>query len=121
LVPGKDILLDGFPRSKPQAEWLLEKVKGDFDVIAFLINLDEETADKRRLKRIQDYEMLGKEPRKDDIDPTILQNRFQEYREKTEPTIEFLRQRLGDKFYDMDGKLAIEDVYDNIMKVYTTI
>ena len=121
LVPGKDILLDGFPRNIAQAEWLLDRTRDKFDVIAFLINLDEDTAEARRLKRINDYVLLGKEPRKDDVDPAVLQKRFAEYREKTEPTIEFLRGKLGDKFFDMDGKLAIEDVYDNIMKIYTKL
>lgn len=121
LVPGKDILLDGFPRSVIQAEWLLNEVSGKFEIVTFLINLDFETADKRRLKRIEDYKLLGKEPRADDIDPTIIQKRFAEYREKTEPTIEFLRQKLGDKFFDIDGKPAIEDVYDSIMKIYTVL
>jgi adenylate kinase family enzyme len=53
------------------------------------------------------------------MDPTILPKRFAEYREKTEPTIEFLRQKLGDKFFAIDGRPTIEDVYSNIMKILT--
>jgi len=121
LVPGKDILLDGFPRSIPQVEWLLEQAGDDFDVVAFLLQLDEESAMRRRDKRINDYLLLGETPRGDDTDPTILPKRFIEYREKTEPTIEFLRQKLGDKFFDIDGRLTLEDVYDNMMKIYTKI
>ena len=76
---------------------------------------------RRRDKRINDYLLLGETPRGDDTDPTILPKRFIEYREKTEPTIEFLRQKLGDKFFDIDGRLTLEDVYDNMMKIYTKI
>ena len=121
LVPGKDILLDGYPRSIPQAEWLLEQVAGKFDVVTVLLLLDEETATKRRDKRINDFLMLGETPRGDDTDPTILPRRFAEYRDKTEPTIEFLRRKLGGKFFEVDGRLTLEDEYDNVMKILTAI
>ena len=121
LVPGKDILLDGYPRSIPQVEWLLEQVGDKFDIVSFLLQLDEATATKRRDKRINDYLLIGETPRGDDTDPTILPKRFAEYREKTEPTIEFLRQKLGGKFFEIDGRPTLEDVYDNIMKILTAI
>ena len=121
LVPGNDILLDGYPRSIPQVEWLLEKTANDFDVFSFLLELDEETAIRRRDKRINDYKLLGEEPRKDDTDPTVLPKRFAEYREKTEPTIEFLRKKLGDNFFLIDGRPTLEDVYETIMKIYARL
>jgi len=121
ISPDKNILLDGYPRNIPQAKWLVDKYEKDFDIITIFLHLDEETAIRRRDKRINDYLLRGEEPRKDDTDPLSLSKRFAEFREKTIPTIEFLRQRLGDKFFDLDGSLAIEDVYDNIMTILSKI
>jgi adenylate kinase len=114
---GKDLLLDGYPRTIGQAKWIFDNLKDKFDIISFLINLDEKTATFRRDKRINDYLIRGEEPRKDDIDPTVLPRRFAEYREKTEPTVEFLRKELGDKFFEVDGRPTLEDVYESIMRI----
>lgn len=122
FVHGRDILLDGYPRTVGQSEYVLDKAAaGEFDVVAILLEINEETAELRRQKRINDCLMRGEQPRKDDVDPTILPKRFAEYREKTEPTIEFLRQKLGNKFFAIDGTPTIEDVYSDIMKILTAL
>jgi adenylate kinase len=118
LTPGRDLLLDGYPRSIPQVEWLLNKVDDTrFDVIAFFLEISEEVSLFRRDKRVANALQKGEAPRKDDLDPTILPKRFAEYREKTEPMIEFLRKRLGDNFFTIDASVVIEDVYSEIMKI----
>lgn len=114
LVSGSDFIFDGFPRSVEQAEWLFENAK-DFEIFAVLLEIDEGMAEKRRDHRIKHMLDNGETPRKDDLDPNALPKRFAEYREKTAPTIDYLREKLGDNFCAIDGAGYLEDVYDNIM------
>jgi adenylate kinase len=112
LVPGKDIVLDGYPRSVPQAEWLLGRMKRmPFNVIAILLEISEETAALRRDNRIAKALANGKTPRKDDLDSSALSRRFAEYYEKTAPMVEFLRKELGGKFYNVDASVSVEEVF----------
>jgi adenylate kinase len=118
LVPGSDYLLDGYPRSIRQAEWLLGKAAAlSFDVIAILLEIDEETATARRDKRLRETLERGETPRKDDINPDALPKRFAEYREKTEPMLDYLKQKLGDKFFTVDAKPPLEDVFAAVAKI----
>lgn len=116
IIHGKDLLLDGYPRSVPQAEWLLNKAV-DFDMVSVLLEVDETVSIFRRDNRINQARLNGLEPRKDDLDPTVLPRRFVEYREKTFPMIEFLREKLGDDFYSIDGSRTIADVYLDVKKI----
>ena len=116
LTPGQSLLLDGYPRSVAQAEYILDLAKkSDVDVCAVLLEIDEDLAMKRRDHRIKHMVDNGETPRKDDLDPEALPKRFSEFREKTAPMIEYLREKLGDNFCAIDGSGYLEDVYDNIM------
>jgi adenylate kinase len=118
LSPEKNIVLDGYPRSVPQAEWLLEKVKDmPFEVVAILLEISEEIATRRRDNRIAETLASGGVPRKDDLDSSVLSKRFAEYYEKTAPMVDFLRQKLGDKFYSIDASVPVEEVYAAVEKV----
>jgi adenylate kinase len=116
VVHGEDLLFDGYPRSIPQAEWLL-KTEKDFEIIAILLEIDETVAVSRRDKRINQSRLKGIELRKDDLDPTVLPKRFEEYYEKTAPMLEFLRERLRDNFYSIDASVTIDGVYSSIKKI----
>ncbi|MDR1071720.1 MAG: nucleoside monophosphate kinase [Rickettsiales bacterium] len=112
LVPGGDIVLDGYPRSIPQAEWLLGHAAGmPFEIIAILLEIDEKIAEQRRDSRIAKALANGETPRKDDADSSALSRRFAEYYEKTAPMVKFLRQKLGDNFYNVDASVSVEEVY----------
>ena len=100
---GHNLVFDGYPRSISQAKWLLKKLEaGNFDVIAILLEITEETAIARRDNRIAETIAAGEKPRKDDLDPMALPKRFKEYYEKTAPMIEFLRKKLGNNFYSIN-------------------
>lgn len=73
-----DVVLDGFPRTIPQAEWLMEQVKaGRFTLngIVYLTATTEAVT-----------ERLTARGRLDDQEAVILE-RFKEYKELTEPVV----------------------------------
>ncbi len=81
----RGIIFDGFPRTIEQAK-KLDRLLGKLGVglnHALLLNLPDEIA-KERIK-----ERAKSSGRKDDAKDSIIEKRFQEYKEKTEPLIEF--------------------------------
>jgi len=106
IDPKQEFILDGFPRTVPQADWLLEQVQqGRFDLTA-VVNLDasEEVVKQRLLSR----------GRQDDTEEA-LRERFREYRAVTKPILEHLRQE-GIPVHDIDASQEPRLVHDAILK-----
>jgi len=81
----RGIIFDGFPRTIEQAK-KLDRLLGKLGVglnYALLLNLSDEIAKERIRERAKTS------GRKDDAKDSIIEKRFQEYKEKTEPLIEF--------------------------------
>jgi adenylate kinase len=102
----QEFVLDGFPRTVPQADWLLEQVhKGRFKLSAVIhLTASEEVVRSRLLDR----------GRQDDTEEAIAK-RFNEYRTATLPIIEHLRQE-GANVCDIDASQGIRNVHDAILK-----
>lgn len=100
----KDFVLDGFPRTPQQADWLLNQVKhGQLEVKAVIhIVADEETVRERLLAR----------GRQDDTDDAI-DERFKEYRETIVPILEHFK-KAGVTVHDIDGNQSVDAVHDAI-------
>jgi len=101
------LLVDGFPRTVPQAE-VLEEALDFFDrKNLHIINLDtpEEVVRKR---------MLGR-ARTDDTNESI-ETRLRWYREDTLPVLDYYRVRPDTKVHDLDGTDSIDGVHKQIMK-----
>jgi adenylate kinase len=81
LPDEEEVLMDGFPRTVPQAEWLLEQVKqGRFNLkVAFHLVASREAVKQRLVKRA----------RIDDVDSAI-EERFNEYERSTAPVLDWL-------------------------------
>lgn len=82
IDPTQEFILDGFPRTIPQSDWLLDQVnQGRFQLTA-VINLDasEEVVKGRLISR----------GRQDDTDEAIAE-RFREYRSVTLPILEHFK------------------------------
>jgi adenylate kinase len=102
----QEFVLDGFPRTVPQADWLLEQVNSGRFLLTAVIHLaaSEEVVRERLLGR----------GRLDDTEEAI-EKRFSEYRAVTLPIIEHLRQE-GAKVCDIDAGQEPRDVHDAILE-----
>lgn len=99
-------MLDGFPRSVSQTEWLLEQLEqGRFELTAFIhLIVSEEVVRERMMHR----------GRPDDTPETITK-RFLEYHTVTEPVLAYLEQR-DVKVYDVDGDQEPEAVHQDVCR-----
>jgi len=102
----QEFVLDGFPRTVPQADWLLEQVhKGRFPLTAVVhLHATEEVVRGRLLGR----------GRQDDNEEAIAK-RFSEYNEATLPIIDHL-EREGAKVCKIDAAQDPRIVHDAILK-----
>ena len=100
-------ILDGFPRTIPQAEALDEMLVGINRrlAVALEFELDEEEAVLRLAGRAEG------ETRADD-DPEVIQRRFTVWRESTRPLTEYYRER---------GVLATVDASRSVVEVYAAV
>jgi adenylate kinase len=105
-------LLDGFPRSVPQAE-ALEEILSDLGTsLDHVINIavsDQEIFD--RLKKRATIE-----GRADDADPAIIQNRIDTYKNQSEPCLGYYRPKSIVR--DIDGIGTIEEIFTRIKGVF---
>ncbi|HJQ08617.1 MAG TPA: nucleoside monophosphate kinase [Candidatus Saccharimonadales bacterium] len=102
----QEFVLDGFPRTVVQADWLMDQVhEGRFSLSAVIhLAASEEVVRKRLLQRA----------RLDDTEEAIAK-RFSEYRAVTVPIIEHFREE-GAKVCDIDASDAPRTVHDAILQ-----
>ena len=109
-------ILDGFPRTVPQAEALdrmLHQRALDLDAVIEL-KVDESILLKRVEKRIADMTARGEALRADDNAET-LHKRLEAYRAQTAPLIAFYA--LKGTLHSVDGMAEIDDVANAIERV----
>jgi adenylate kinase len=106
IDPTQEFVLDGFPRTVPQADWLLKQVKKARFKLSAVIHLkaSEEVVRMRLLERA----------RPDDTEEAIAQ-RFSEYKTVTLPIIEHLKKE-GAKICDIEAADEPRLVHDAILK-----
>jgi len=105
-------LLDGFPRSLPQAKALdamLTDIRKTLDFVVNIAVSDDEVV-KRLTKR------AAIEGRADDADVSIIQNRIKTYKNQSEPCLTYYRGRKIVK--DIDGIGTIDEIFERIKKVF---
>ncbi len=100
-----DIILDGFPRTLPQAQWLVKNYAEKFDIRVIYMNVPESIMLARIEKRIR--EGGG---RADDADAAIVRRRLDSFWRITMPAIDWLRTAPGIKFSDVDVSSVDPDV-----------
>ncbi|MDB5185391.1 MAG: adk [Candidatus Saccharibacteria bacterium] len=101
----EEFLLDGFPRTKVQADWLHKEIEEGRLKLTAIFNLtaSREVVKKRLLAR----------GRQDDTEE-VIEKRFQEYETHTLPLVEYLR-GAGTPVYDIDADQDPITVHDEIM------
>ncbi|UEM17625.1 adenylate kinase [Bradyrhizobium barranii subsp. barranii] len=102
-------ILDGFPRTVPQAEALDELLKQKHLKLDAVVELrvNESALLSRVETRVAQMRERGEEVRVDDT-PEVLTKRLASYRSQTEPLIHYYSERR--KLSTIDGMMAIDEV-----------
>ena len=128
-----DFVLDGYPRTQQQAEWLtkfLEEHEAPLDAVVSLEVPNEVLV--RRLSRRRIHDETGEtyhldhDPPPDDVDPDLIvqrsddepetvRNRLAVYREETEPLASYYEKQ--DALVSVDGVGNIEEIFQRIERV----
>src|SRR5207302_816024 len=113
-------ILDGFPRTVPQAEALDELLKKKHMRLDAVIELrvNESALLQRVENRVAEMRARGDEVRIDDT-PEVLTRRLASYRSLTEPLIHYYSERR--KLLTVDGMMTIEHVTREINRILTAI
>lgn len=132
-----DFVLDGYPRTTQQAEWLTEFLETHEAPLHAVISLhvsDEVIVDRLSKRRVHKETgaiyHLDLDPPPDDVDPALIvqrpddrpetiRNRLSVYREQTAPLEAYYRAR--DRYVEVDGTGTIEAVYRRITEALDAI
>lgn len=106
LPDDEEVLMDGFPRTIPQAEWLLGQVKtGRFKLDkAFHLTASREAVKQRLISR----------GRIDDAEDAI-EERFKQYENATAPLLNWLSEQ-GIQVINIDAERSPEAVNEDLLK-----
>src|SRR6201993_5404531 len=116
----KGFILDGFPRTVPQAaalDDLLRKKHIKLDAVVEL-RVNESALLSRVETRVAEMRARGEEVRIDDT-PEVLSKRLASYRSMTEPLIHYYSERR--KLLTVDGMMTIEHVTREINRILAAI
>jgi adenylate kinase len=116
----KGFILDGFPRTVPQAEALDELLKKKHMKLDAVVELrvNESALLQRVESRVAEMRSRGEEVRVDDT-PEVLSKRLASYRSLTEPLIHYYSERR--KLLTVDGMMTIEHVTREISRILAAI
>lgn len=112
---GQGFILDGFPRTTSQAEWLDNRLAEINQELTLFLSLEvsEEELKQRILSR-------GKfSGREDDRNEEIIETRIRNYHKKTKPVIEFYKQQL--KFTEVNGIGTKDEIFSKVCNVLDNV
>jgi adenylate kinase len=116
----RGFILDGFPRTVPQAAALDELLKRKHIKLDAVVELrvNESALLQRVETRVAEMRARGEEVRIDDT-PEVLAKRLAQYRSLTEPLIHYYSERR--KLLTVDGMMTIEQVTREINRILAAI
>ena len=108
----KGFILDGYPRTLAQSEYLNNFLENSGNRINYIFNikLSFEILKNRILKR------SSEESREDDK-IEVIQTRYSEYKNTTEKVSNFYKKTQSHIFYEIDGSQQIDEITKNIKKI----
>jgi len=107
VPPGKDYIIDGFPRTLNEAIWITNRPHKDLVVIQIVLTPEEA------------YERLKTRNRADDNDQAI-KKRIYEYEEFIDSILHIFKEK-NITIISIDGSRGIQDVHDQIIRRIKTI
>lgn len=107
----KGFLLDGFPRTIPQAEALDRILAKSSECVTGTVSIM--IPDEIVMERIKGRAL--KEGRADDASEEIINNRIETYHRQTEPLIDYYSKQ--NKYYEIDGVGSIDEVKDRVFDI----
>ncbi len=126
----KDIILDGFPRTIPQAEALdkiLKEVGRNLDAVILFKIPDELVIERLSGRRVDPktgkiYHIKYNPPpegveviQRDDDKEEVIKHRLEVYHKQTEPLVEFYKKQ--NKLVEVDASKSPDEVYNQILNV----
>ena len=102
-----DFILDGFPRSIPQAQWLVKQISMDRISLTAIIKLN--VRDQVVMSR-----MLARGRSDDQKD--IIEHRLETYHQYTDPVVNFLNNN-GVEVYEIDGEQTPREIEAQIKDI----
>ncbi len=113
-------ILDGFPRTVPQAEALdvlLKKKQMNLDAVIEL-KVNEGVLLERVERRAAETRARGEAVRADDT-PEVLTKRLASYREQTEPLVHYYSDHR--RLATVDGMMSVEEVTEEISRILAAV
>jgi len=116
----KGFILDGYPRTLVQADWVEVMLAGKDKKLDMVIELavDDRALVGRIVRRAEEAEAAGHPVRKDD-NPDVFEERLREYYKKTAPLIGYFHAK--GLLRHVDGMASIDDVTAAIGKLIGNI
>ncbi len=105
-------ILDGYPRTLDQANFLNKLLDKKNYIINHIFNIDlnYENLEKRILKR-------SAEENRDDDKANIIKTRYLEYTKTTKKVSDFYRQKNNKIFFDLEGNEEIDQITNKIKEI----
>jgi len=105
-------ILDGYPRTLKQSDFLTDFLSKTSNPINYIINieLNFEILKNRILKR-------SSEENREDDNINVIETRYNEYLNSTEKVTNYYLNNYSDIFYKIDGSLQIEEITEKIKQI----
>ena len=108
----KGFILDGYPRTLNQSEFLNNFLFDNSTSINYIFNIqiNFDILKSRILKRSQ-------EENREDDNIQVIQTRYEEYLNSTQKVSDYYKKKLPKIFYEIDGSLQIEQITQKIKEI----
>ena len=105
-------ILDGYPRTLKQSEFLNNFLSNMSYSINFIFNIqiDFKTLKHRILLR-------SSEENRDDDNIDVIETRYNEYLNSTQKVSDFYKNKFNEIYYEVDGSLQIEEITKKIKQI----